>query len=315
MTEILVLEGGFNEEHKVSLTTAKEVKKVFKKNKINYRSLIVNPRTFENIIDKYSNKLICFNALHGTFGEDGKIQKILKKKKFKFTHSGIYASKNCFNKINSKKMLTKYKIPTPIFFEIKPNFLNESYLNKYKKKFDKFIIKPNESGSSFGVRIKKNKNDFHNLIKNLKNYKKELKYHNSLIVEKYIDGKELTVSVLEIYNKLQSLEVTEILSKNKFFDYKAKYSKGYAKHILPANIPSNIYKRCLSIALRAHKILKCNVISRTDFIYEKKSKKIFYLETNSQPGLTAISLVPEQARFKNISFEGIILQLIKKINE
>ena len=315
MTEILILEGGFNEEHKVSLTTAKQVKKVFKKNKINYRSLIVNPRTFENIIDKYSNKLICFNALHGTFGEDGKIQKILKKKKFKFTHSGIYASKNCFNKINSKKMLTKYKIPTPIFFEIKPNLLNESYLNKYKKKFDKFIIKPNESGSSFGIRIIKTKNDLDNLIKNLKNYKKELKYHNSLIIEKYINGKELTVSVLEIYNKLQSLEVTEILSKNKFFDYKAKYSKGFAKHILPANIPSNIYKRCLRIALRAHKILKCNAISRTDFIYDKKSNKIFYLETNSQPGLTAISLVPEQAKFKNITFEEIILQLIKKINE
>ena len=315
MTEILILEGGFNEEHEVSLTTAKQVKKVFKKNKINYRSLIVNPRTFENIIDKYSNKLICFNALHGTFGEDGKIQKILKKKKFKFTHSGIYASKNCFNKINSKKMLTKYKIPTPIFFEIKPNLLNESYLNKYKKKFDKFIIKPNESGSSFGIRIIKTKNDLDNLIKNLKNYKKELKYHNSLIIEKYINGKELTVSVLEIYNKLQSLEVTEILSKNKFFDYKAKYSKGFAKHILPANIPSNIYKRCLRIALRAHKILKCNIISRTDFIYDKKFNKIFYLETNSQPGLTAISLLPEQAKFKNITFEEIILQLIKKTNE
>ena len=315
MTEILILEGGFNEEHEVSLTTAKQVKKVFKKNKINYRSLIVNPRTFENIIDKYSNKLICFNALHGTFGEDGKIQKILKKKKFKFTHSGIYASKNCFNKINSKKMLTKYKIPTPIFFEIKPNLLNESYLNKYKKKFDKFIIKPNESGSSFGIRIIKTKNDLDNLIKNLKNYKKKLKYHNSLIIEKYIKGKELTVSVLEIYNKLQSLEVTEILSKNKFFDYKAKYSKGFAKHILPANISSNIYKRCLRIALRAHKILKCNIISRTDFIYDKKFNKIFYLETNSQPGLTAISLLPEQAKFKNITFEEIILQLIKKINE
>ena len=145
-------------------------------------------------------------------------------------------------------------------------------LNKYQKKFDKFIIKPNESGSSFGIRIIKTKNDLDNLIKNLKNYKKELKYHNSLIIEKYIKGKELTVSVLEIYNKLQSLEVTEILSNNKFFDYKAKYSKGFAKHILPANIPSNIYKRCLRIALRAHKILKCNIISRTDFIYDKKNE-------------------------------------------
>ena len=212
-------------------------------------------------------------------------------------------------------LVTKYNIPTPVFSKITPNSLNESNLNKYKKKFNKFIIKPNESGSSFGVRIIKTENDFNHLLKNLINYKKELKYHNSLIIEKYIEGKELTVSVLEIYNKIQSLEATEILSKYKFFDYKAKYSKGFAKHILPANIPPNIYKRCLRIALRAHKILKCNIISRTDFIYDKKSEKIFYLETNNQTGLTAISLVPEQARFKNISFEEIILQLIKKINE
>jgi len=315
MTDILILEGGFNEEHEVSLATAKEIKKVLKKNKINYKSLFVDPQTFENVIDRYSNKLVCFNALHGTFGEDGKIQKILKKKKFKFTHSGIYSSKNCFNKIYSKNLLTKFKIPTPDFFKIKPHFLNENYLKKYKKKFDKFIIKPNESGSSFGVRIIKTKKDLDNLTRNLKIYKKKLEYHNSLIIEKYIEGKELTVSVLEVFNKPQSLAVTEILSKNNFFDYKAKYTKGFAKHVLPANIPSNIYKMCLRLALRAHKILKCNTISRTDFIYDKKSEKIFYLETNSQPGLTAISLVPEQAKFKNISFEEIILQLIKKINE
>ena len=135
------------------------------------------------------------------------------------------------------------------------------------------------------------------------------------MIEKYIRGRELTVSVYENEKTTQAVEVTEIFSSRPFFDYKAKYSKGYAKHILPANIPLNIYKKCLSFALRAHKILKCNAISRTDFIYEKKTKKIFYLETNSQPGLTAISLVPEQARFKNISFEEIILQLIIKINE
>ena len=155
MIEILILEGGFNEEHKVSLTTAKEVKKVLKNNNIHYRSLIVHPQTFENVIDKYSNQLICFNALHGTFGEDGKIQKILKKKKFKFTHSGIYSSKNCFNKIYSKNLLTNFKIRTPDYFKIKPHFLNENYLKKYKKKFDKFIIKPNESGSSLALTLTK----------------------------------------------------------------------------------------------------------------------------------------------------------------
>jgi len=297
------------------LITAREIKKILTKKRIDYLSLKVDPQTFEDLIDNYSNELICFNALHGTYGEDGKIQKILKKKKFKFSHSGVYASKICFNKVNSKKILAKNKIPTPIFIKIKPNLLNKSYVHRLKKKFDKFIIKPNESGSSFGIKIIKSKNDLSNLIKNLKDYKKELKNHHSLIVEQYIEGKELTVSVLDINNKPQSLEVTEILSKNKFFDYQAKYSKGFSKHILPADIPSNIYKKCLNFALKAHIILKCNAISRSDFIYDNKYNKIYYLETNSQPGLTAISLVPEQAQFKKISFEKIVLQLIKNINE
>ena len=311
MIDILILEGGFNEEHKVSLATSSEIKKVLNKKNIKYKTLLVNPKTFYKDINKYSNKLICFNCLHGTFGEDGTIQKILKIKNFKFTHSGINSSKLCFDKFKSKKKVSKIKVPILPSLELKLNFLNRSNLYKFRKKFNKYIIKPNRSGSSFGVIIIKSKEDIENLISKLNKYKKKLTNHDTLIIEKYIEGKELTVSVLKIDKKTKALDVTEIISKNNFFDYKAKYTKGFSKHILPAKIPIIVYKKCLKFALQAHKVLKCNAISRTDFIYDKKNNKIFYLETNTQPGLTSVSLVPEQAIYKNLSFEKIVFELIK----
>ena len=315
MRNILILEGGFNEEHKISLKTSKEVKKILKKNKLNFKTLVVNPKTFERDLINYSNTFICFNALHGPFGEDGKIQKILSKNSFKYTHSGINSSKICFSKVKSKIKIKKNGMPTPSYIEINSNVLNKNYLIRCKKKFDKFIIKPNESGSSFGIRIIKDDQDFKKIINNINMYRKEIYKHKKLIIEQYIEGKELTVSVLHLKNKLVALEVTEILTKNKFFDYKAKYSIGFAKHILPAKIPKKIHKKCLEYALKAHKILGCKSISRSDFIYNKEDNKIFYLETNTQPGLTSVSLVPEQAKFKKISFDQIILQILKKANE
>ena len=108
--------------------------------------------------------------------------------------------------------------------------------------------------------------------------------------------------------------VTEIKSKNNYFDYKAKYSKGYAKHILPAKLTRVNYSNCLKFAIKVHKLLGCNSIARTDFIFDKKRNKIFFLETNTQPGLTPISLLPEQASYKRLSFSEIIFILIKNLN-
>ena len=110
--------------------------------------------------------------------------------------------------------------------------------------------------------------------------------------------------------------ISEILgqSKNKFFDYQAKYSKGYSKHILPAKISKKNYYKCLQLAKKSHYLLGCNSIARTDFILNTKNNKIFFLETNTQPGLTSVSLLPEQAKFRNISFEMIILEILKQLN-
>lgn len=139
--KILILQGGCNEEHKVSLNTAKQIGKTLKKLKIDFKYFTVNPNTFEKDILKYSNQYICFNALHGPFGEDGAIQKILKKNKFRFTHSNQISSTNCFDKEKSKKIVNKFRIKTPSFEIVKCKQINFNYLLSIKKKIFKICIK------------------------------------------------------------------------------------------------------------------------------------------------------------------------------
>ncbi len=310
MKKILILQGGYNEEHKVSLNTSKEVSQSLKKQKIHFKILNVNPFTFSKDINEYSNDYICFNALHGPFGEDGKIQKILKKKKFKVTHSNQTTSLNCFDKVKSKKIINKLKILTPKYEVIKNKDFNENFLNKILKNYKKFIVKPVSSGSSYGLVIIKSKRDLINFSKQMKKFKSKFHFNAKFLVEEYIYGKELTVSVLGNKSLATPLEVTEIVSLNKLYDYQAKYSKGFSKHYLPARITKKNYLQCLEMATKIHNIFKCNTLSRIDLIFNKKQNKIYFLEINSQPGMTKLSLLPEQAKFKNISFASIITKLI-----
>ncbi len=313
INKILILEGGYNEEHYVSLKTSAEIQKVFNKNNIKYKILRVEPKNFEKKIIKYKNYL-CFNALHGPFGEDGQIQKILKKNNLKFTHSNYWSSKNCFDKGISKKIVKKNKIKTPKFVILNKTQLNPKRLQILKNTFKKFVIKPINSGSSFGVKIIKTQKDFIKITNEISKFKSDLASHNEFLVEEYISGKELTVSTINFSNKVIALAVTQIKSQNKFFDYQAKYSKGYSEHILPAKINKKNYYKCLNLSIKCHKLFKCKSIARTDFIYNQKNNKIYFLETNTQPGLTSVSLLPEQAKYKNISFEDIILGILKNYN-
>ena len=164
----------------------------------------------------------------------------------------------------------------------------------FYEKYGSFVLKPASSGSSYGVQIIKSLQDL-KLLFNKEFEKKNLyKNHDLLIVEPYIDGKELTVAVIEENSISKPIEVTEIISKKLFFDYEAKYSEGISKHILPAQIPSKIYRQCLNDAKIVHDSLGCRGVSRSDFIYDEKNNKLFFLEINTQPGLTSVSLVPEQ---------------------
>jgi len=310
LDKVLLLQGGYNEEHEVSINSAREVAKLLKKLDIYFKVLTVNPVTFNKDIKKFSNNYICFNALHGTFGEDGKIQNIIKKNKFRITHSNESSSNNCFNKVKSKKIINKFKILTPLYKHVNCSQIDIDYLNKIQKEFKKFVIKPIFSGSSYGLKIITSKKDLNNFHKELSSFKNNFYADEKFIIEKYVSGKELTVSILENGSLLQPLEVTEIVSLNKLYDYEAKYKKGFSKHYIPARISKKNHKKCLSLALKIHKIFKCKTLSRVDFILNEKENKVYFLEINSQPGMTKLSLLPEQAKFKKIKFENIILSLI-----
>ena len=305
---VLVLEGGFNEEHEVSLSTGKEVKKSLTNLKIKHDSIIVSPKNFEEKIINYDPSILCFNALHGTYGEDGKIQKILEKLSFKYTHSNSKASLIGFNKDLTIKNIKDTSILFPEYRIINYRDIKEKNLLDFLLDLGSFVIKPLTSGSSFGVRIFKNKESIEIFIKDFEKNMNLYRNHNRLMVQKYVRGKELTVAVIENNKKSRAVEVTEIISKSDFFDYKSKYTKGFAEHILPANIPKKIYEDCKLYAKLVHDKIKCRGISRSDFIYDNKN--IYFLEINTQPGLTKVSLVPEQLKYQEYSFDKIIKNII-----
>ena len=236
--------------------------------------------------------------------------KILKRNKFKVTHSDQSSSSNCFNKIKSKEIIIKKNILTPKYDVIKIKDIDEKYLKNIKVKFGKFILKPASSGSSNGLVMIKSNKDLLLFLKKIIKFKNSFKKNEKFLIEEYISGKELTVSVIKNESTYKPLEVTEIVSLNKTYDYQAKYSKGFSKHFIPARITKKNHKKCLDLSLKIHKIFKCNTLSRVDFILSKKENKIYFLEINSQPGMTKMSLLPEQATFNKIKFESIVKELI-----
>ena len=306
--KILVLEGGLNEEHEISLATGNEVKNALKNLNISFDSIIVDPSTFEKDIIKFSPDYLCFNALHGPFGEDGQIQKILDKAFFRYTHSSAEASHNCFNKKLTKDNIKDTKLLTPEYVNIHYDQINEKILFNLFKKFGSFIMKPNSSGSSYGVKIFREINDIDIFIGNIKDNLDIYTKHKEILIEKFIEGRELTVAVFQKNNKSIPIEVTEIISQNAFFDYQSKYTPGFSHHILPAKIPNIIYEKCKEFAQFAHDKFYCKGVSRSDFIYD--NNKLYFLELNNQPGLTSISLVPEQLKYQEITFEDLILNII-----
>ncbi len=296
--KILILAGGYSKERDISLKTAKAV---YKKIKQNYVCKTLDPKNgFIKQIKKFKPNVI-FNALHGRYGEDGYIQLILENEKIKYTHSGVKASSICINKIISKQFFLKNKILTPKFLIFKSNLKNnyKKLLNLVKNKL-KFpvVVKPINEGSSVGVYICNEKN----FVKNVK----KLSHEREILIEKFIPGREIQVAIM-VNKKLGTIELKP---KRKFYDYKAKYDKNAkTKHILPVNLPKKKILQVENIALKAHLITGCRGITRSDFRYD--GKKFYLLEVNTQPGMTELSLVPEIAKYKGISFYNLIRWMIK----
>ena len=296
---IVVLMGGISGERNISILSGKACSKALKKKGYNVVELDAKGNFVKELI-RLKPKVV-FNALHGRYGEDGFIQSILEALKIPYTHSGVLASSNAMDKYLSKLIFKKNKIRVPKYFLLDPS-KNININKKMKKNKIKFpiVIKPVNEGSSLGVYICKNKIEFN------KNYKVVSKKYNKILLEEYIPGREIQVAVMGS----RSLGAIELVPKRKFYDYKAKYSnEAKTQHIMPAKVSSKKNIELLNIAKKAHKVLKCRGISRSDFRFYRN--KFYLLEINTQPGMTKFSLVPEIAAYNNINFEELVSWMVK----
>ena len=295
--KILIISGGISKERLISLETGKEVLKELKKNGYKVLTSEPNLELSKNLI-KYKPDII-FNALHGQFGEDGYIQTILEAQKIPYTHSGAIASSIAMDKEISKKIFLQNNILTPKY--IKYIFLkkDKTIIKKIEKKL-KFpvVIKPINEGSSVHVYICNKKN----LLRRLK----KLEYYKEILIEEFVPGREIQVAIMG----KKKLGAIELKPKREFYDYEAKYNpKSNTKHIIPVKITKKEFKTVTDIALKAHKVIGCKGVTRSDFKFFKG--KFYLLELNTQPGMTKLSLVPEIARYKGISFIKLIEWILK----
>jgi len=294
MKKILIVSGGLSKEREISLQTGNQVSIELKKK---YTTKICEPDDLLKICKSFKPKVI-FNALHGQFGEDGYIQTLMDTLRIPYTHSNFNASAIAMNKEIAKKIFLRNNIITPKYLIY--NFKNKLIdITSIKKTLGfPVVIKPKNEGSSVNVFICNEKN-FLKKMWSLKNYEE-------IIIEKFIGGREIQVAIMG----KKKLGTIELKPKRMFYDYKAKYEiNSKTKHIIPVNLEPSKLEEVENIALKAHKLLGCSGITRSDFKFY--NNKFYLLEINTQPGMTKLSLVPEIAKYKKIEFLKLLEWMIK----
>jgi D-alanine-D-alanine ligase len=240
---------------------------------------------------------VVFNALHGVPGEDGTVQGLMDLMGVPYTHSGLQTSVIAIDKELTKHALVPHGIPMPGGRIVRSEELYEG-----DPLARPYVLKPVNEGSSVGVAIVTEESNYGNPIR--RDAKGPWQEFESLLAEPYIRGRELTAAVLGD----RALLVTELVPKSGFYDFDAKYTDGLTEHVCPAQIPPAIERLCLNHALQAHRLLGCRGTSRSDFRWddERGEDGLFLLETNTQPGMTPLSLVPEQARHCGIEYPELV---------
>jgi D-alanine-D-alanine ligase len=293
--KVMVAMGGFSSEREVSLVSGKGAAEALARAGYEVVSHdLVDTRAFFGALEKEKPDVV-FNALHGTFGEDGTIQGFLDMMQIPYTHSGLEASAIGMNKVLTKEICKNCGIHT-----VPHQVLTAKAFYGFAASLKiPFVVKPINEGSSVGVFIIHAPEDIEKVYYEDENAK--------VMAEPFIAGKELTVMVLED----KAYAVTELRPKVDFYDYKAKYTDGVTEHILPAEIPIEVAETCKEYAVKIHKALGCNTLSRSDFRYNPDDGAVF-LEINTHPGMTPLSLVPEQAKYAGISYEELCSILVEK---
>tara|TARA_B100000886_G_scaffold325293_1_gene270706 strand:- start:256 stop:1170 length:915 start_codon:yes stop_codon:yes gene_type:complete len=295
--KILIILGGISKERPISLDTGKQVANELKKN--GYLVKTCEPNKNLLLVIKDFKPQIIFNALHGQFGEDGYIQSILETIGIPYTHSGVISSAKAMDKEISKKIFTKNKILTPKYFLYSFDKSYKKLLTLINKRLSfPVVVKPINEGSSVNVFICTRKN----LLRNLK----LLKDYNRILIEQFIPGREIQAAIIG----KKKLGAIELKPKRKFYDYQAKYnSKAKTKHIIPVDLSKKNYTKLMNITLRAHNLLGCRGVTRSDFKFYKG--KFYLLEINTQPGMTKLSLVPEISAYTGINFINLIKLILR----
>jgi D-alanine-D-alanine ligase len=295
---IAVLKGGWSAEREVSLNSGAAAARALRE--AGYEAVEIDAgQDLAQALAKIAPDAV-FNALHGQWGEDGCVQGLLEVLKLPYTHSGVLASALAMDKQRAKLVLKAAGVPSP----------DGLILSRFEAAgghamAPPYVIKPNAQGSSVGVFIiREGDNRPPSELTS-----PQWSLGDEVLVERFIPGRELTVAVMGE----RALCVTEILPATAFYDYEAKYAAGGSRHVLPAAIPDVVTRRCMDLALTAHRALGCRGVTRSDFRYDSgaSGEQVYFLEINTQPGMTATSLTPEQAAHCGISFAELCAFLIE----
>jgi len=292
VSRIAVLKGGTSAEREVSLDSGTACAAALREKGYIVSEIDAGVDLAERL--RAANPEVVFNALHGRFGEDGCVQGLLEWLGYRYTHSGVLASALAMDKTASKRVFAGAGIPVANSIITSAEAVQAGHVMPAP-----YVVKPNNEGSSVGIYLVKQGDTPPKLGQEMP---------DEVMVEAYIAGRELSVAVLN--GRAQA--VTDIIVSG-WYDYDAKYSDGGSEHIIPADLPAEIYAACMDYAERAHAALGCRGLSRADFRWDeaKGLNGLFILEVNTQPGMTATSLAPEQAAHNGLGFASLCAALVE----
>lgn len=298
---IVLLSGGQSAESAVSIQSGLAVRESLER--MGHKVTVIDPvGDFLEDIKRIQPDVV-FNALHGTYGEDGAIPGALEVMAIPYTHSGILSSSVCMNKAFTKELLSRYGIVSPAGFAMPlSEFLEQEAAGVFPLS-KPYVVKPVSQGSTVGVYLIKAGESFAQ-----QNEENPWSYGEMALIEEYIEGQELSGVVIGG----KCLGVIELRPASGFYDYESKYMEGKTEHIYPAQIPDSFYKLAQEWSELAHSKLHCRSISRSDFRYDSERQKLFFLEINTHPGFTKLSLVPEVAGYNGMTFDDVVALLLSE---
>ncbi len=299
--KIGVLMGGPSSEREISFKSGRAVEEALRRSGLNVVAIDVDKDIEERL--KGEGVEVAFIALHGRYGEDGTIQALLESLAIPYTGSGVEASRMAMDKVASKEVFLRDEIPTPDFYVLKKEKKEDMVISQlpcHSTIRIPVVIKPAREGSTIGVSIVKEAQDF------LPALDKAFQYDDKILVEEYIEGREVTVSILNG----SPLPIIEIVPEHEFFDFQAKYIDGLTEFKVPAPLTAQLYGRTQKIALQAHRALGCRGMSRVDMKVSREGRP-YVFEVNTIPGLTSISLLPKAAEAAGVSFPQLCRKLIE----